>query len=89
MAKVPLGIISVLSAMTEIASADTTPTPPPSPAYAVCMWDGKMFSYGAQFCVGPGATIQCNGGNWTILKSDALACDQARPIQPGATPGGR
>jgi hypothetical protein len=35
------------------------------PAPNLCTWAGRDFSQGAQFCMGPNLSMQCNNGVWT------------------------
>ena len=38
-----------------------------------CVWAGRSFSEGAQFCVAARALETCTSGKWTITPSDACS----------------
>lgn len=85
-----MGFAAALVVMSAAAaSAQTQPLPPgPPPPMLVpmpmplppggCVWAGRSFSEGAQFCFAPRVILKCNSGKWNYDGLDA--CTGMTPI---------
>jgi hypothetical protein len=82
--KLRLGLLTVALFFSVAASAQPAPlsTAEPlvlgSPAQIPlpmngCVWAGRSFSEGAQFCVAARAMETCTSGKWTITPSEACS----------------
>ena len=82
------GLAVAMTAALVASAAAQTPQPGTPPAVLVpvpvpvpaggCVWAGRAFSEGAEFCFAPKVVMKCNAGKWNYDGLDA--CSNATPV---------